>query len=338
MLRISGFNEPFYLQWHITDHCNLSCSHCYRAEDKGTLERNELFSVLDKFGDFLKNKALKGRIQFCGGEPFLSTHLFDLIAGSSQKGLPTRVLSNGTLINSGTGSRLKVSGCEIVQISIDGNRDTHNLIRGDCNFEKAVAGAELLNEANIDVTVMMTVSKKNYRDLDAVYDISKGFAKRFAFSRLVTAGQAAPLHNETLSEKETHRFFRQCHNMMKKGVLAMPMRDPLWHAFLGKCNPHLISGCSIGYNGICVDSDGSVYPCRRLPVVIGNILTQDFDEIWASEVLERLRDRDALKGRCAKCRLRWQCGGCRAIAYALSGDYMSEDPQCFGTGRLRLRP
>ena len=46
-------------------------------------------------------------------------------------------------------------------------------------------------------------------------------------------------------------------------------------------------------------------------------------------ILNALRDRDKLKGRCGKCRRRWLCGGCRGVAFAVTGDYLNEDPQCF---------
>jgi radical SAM protein with 4Fe4S-binding SPASM domain len=77
-----------------------------------------------------------------------------------------------------------------------------------------------------------------------------------------------------------------------------------------------------------VEANGDVYPCRRLPVVIGNLLHDDLEEIWRGEALEQLRNRDALTDRCGRCRLRWHCGGCRAVAYALGGSALAEDPQC----------
>jgi sulfatase maturation enzyme AslB (radical SAM superfamily) len=46
-------------------------------------------------------------------------------------------------------------------------------------------------------------------------------------------------------------------------------------------------------------------------------------------LMQALRDRNRLAGKCGKCRLRWLCGGCRGIAYAISDDPLAEDPQCF---------
>ena len=75
--------------------------------------------------------------------------------------------------------------------------------------------------------------------------------------------------------------------------------------------------------------DGNVTPCAFLQASIGNILTQDLKTIVeGSELLKRILDRDDRGGRCGTCDARWECGGCRAHAFAESGDPLGEDPQC----------
>ncbi|UCD34076.1 MAG: SPASM domain-containing protein, partial [Nitrospiraceae bacterium] len=88
-------------------------------------------------------------------------------------------------------------------------------------------------------------------------------------------------------------------------------------------------------SGLTILPDGTMVPCRRLPVPIGNITSDSLREVWASsDVLNALRDRSRYKGKCGSC-LRWaHCRGCRAIAYACSqsagkGDVLAPDPQCF---------
>ncbi|NIM05174.1 MAG: SPASM domain-containing protein, partial [Armatimonadetes bacterium] len=86
-----------------------------------------------------------------------------------------------------------------------------------------------------------------------------------------------------------------------------------------------LGGCAAGISGFSLLSDGTVLPCRRLPVSLGNVREDSVREIWAtSEVLNSLRDRSRYKGKCASCP-RWaSCRGCRAIAYAHSGKILSE--------------
>ncbi|KJU83800.1 radical SAM domain-containing protein [Candidatus Magnetobacterium bavaricum] len=337
-MRISGFDPYFYLQWHINSQCNLSCAHCYVQQRRPQLSEAELFLVLDKYIAFLNQKAIKGRIQFSGGEPFLSGALMPLLVQAGKHGLPTRVLSNGTVITAELASALPQTGCRTVQISLDGDRTMHNDLRGNNAFERALEGAINLRNNNITVTFMMTVSRRNHLSLKCVYDICRQYADRFSFSRLVPIGTGSQMSSDVLSIKETKRLFKAFFELKSDDgspksriskPISRPMRDPLWHPYFKRCNPYLLNGCSIGYNGVCIDSDGTVYPCRRLPIPLGNILTEDLADIYNSEVLNQLRNRDLLKGKCGRCPLRWQCGGCRAIAYALTGDYLQQDPQCF---------
>lgn len=87
--------------------------------------------------------------------------------------------------------------------------------------------------------------------------------------------------------------------------------------------------CVLGTDGLCVMPDGTVFPCRRFPLPIGNLLTDSLKAIWEeSEVLEKVRRKNNLKGKCGTCRIEG-CTGCRSLAYALTGDYLAEDPHCW---------
>jgi radical SAM protein with 4Fe4S-binding SPASM domain len=88
-------------------------------------------------------------------------------------------------------------------------------------------------------------------------------------------------------------------------------------------------GCLAG-TGVCfISHEGEVYPCGYLPVIAGDLRKQTFADIWDnSEVFNVLRDTGNLKGKCGCCEFRNVCMGCRARAFAASGDYMSEEPFC----------
>ena len=82
-------------------------------------------------------------------------------------------------------------------------------------------------------------------------------------------------------------------------------------------------------------ADGTITPCRRLNIPIGNVLEDSLREVWSvSPVLEALRDRSRYEGRCSRCKWWANRRGCRAIAYAYSKaygkeNYLAEDPQCY---------
>src|SRR5579863_5901994 len=91
----------------------------------------------------------------------------------------------------------------------------------------------------------------------------------------------------------------------------------------------MTKGCLAG-TGVCfVSHEGEVYPCGYLPVIAGDLRKQNFAEIWDhSAVFEQLRDTGGLKGKCGCCEFRNVCMGCRARAFAKTGDFMAEEPFC----------
>lgn len=327
--------EPFFLQWHITNKCNLSCAHCYNSSRQtDDLPLKDLLRILDKYELFLKSIARQGRIHITGGEPFLSPHLFTILNKALSKNIQCRILSNGTAITKESAGRLTAAGCGLVQISVDGDRAANDRIRGEGAFQQAVGSMRLLRVHGIEVTVNMTVSDVNVNDVEKVMGLASEAADRFTFSRFVPIDKDKPMDaGNILSHAELHRCFRKVFSFKTNcSRIDIPLRDPLWHAFMrvppGRYQ-HAIHGCSAGFNGLTVAHDGTLYPCRRLPLPIGNILINDPADVWNnSPILEKLRNRDLLKGKCRTCKSRWICGGCRAVAYAVKGDYLEEDPQC----------
>ncbi len=88
--------------------------------------------------------------------------------------------------------------------------------------------------------------------------------------------------------------------------------------------------CSIGLDGICILPDATVLACRRLPIPIGNLKRDSLEKIWfTSDLLWQIADKRNLNGKCNSCEFITRCGGCRAIAYAYTGDYLATDPQCW---------
>jgi radical SAM protein with 4Fe4S-binding SPASM domain len=92
---------------------------------------------------------------------------------------------------------------------------------------------------------------------------------------------------------------------------------------------HNSVGCHAGIMYLSLRPNGDVYPCAFLPIKVGNIRERSLTDIWHnSEIFNVLRQRDTLKGPCHDCGYRETCGGCRARAYACTGDYLETDPVC----------
>jgi radical SAM protein with 4Fe4S-binding SPASM domain len=91
----------------------------------------------------------------------------------------------------------------------------------------------------------------------------------------------------------------------------------------------MTKGCLAG-TGVCfISHEGEVFPCGYLPAIAGDLRTQRFVDIWKNaKVFNDLRDTNNLKGKCGCCEFRNICMGCRARAFAKTGDYLDEEPFC----------
>ncbi|HXZ32612.1 MAG TPA: radical SAM protein [Terriglobales bacterium] len=97
----------------------------------------------------------------------------------------------------------------------------------------------------------------------------------------------------------------------------------------------MTKGCLAG-TGVCfISHEGEVFPCGYLPVIAGDLRKQTFAEIWQhAEVFNALRHTENLKGKCGCCEFRNLCMGCRARAFAATGDYLDEEPFCVYQPRM----
>lgn len=274
---------------------------------------------------------LPARVQLAGGEPLLAPRLFEILSLIRGEGLPVRILTNGTLVGAAEARALAAAGVAIVQVSLDGLEETHDRLRGPGAFGRALAGLRHLRAAGVSTTVAMCLSSANLADLDGVMALAAREADRFGFSRFVPCGRGGDRAATVLPAARLAEAFGAVQAAAGRFPgLGLPRRDPLWNVFVGqRCPSPYAAGCSAGQSGICVEADGTVYPCRRLPLPLGNAYETSLADLWDHPLMVRLRDRDRLRGRCGRCLIRWRCGGCRGVALAVTGDPFGADPQCF---------
>jgi radical SAM protein with 4Fe4S-binding SPASM domain len=86
--------------------------------------------------------------------------------------------------------------------------------------------------------------------------------------------------------------------------------------------------CPCGTQYCRITPDGKLTPCPYLPEVAGDLQAESFGDVWRSAPLLRRLREGALGGKCGVCEYRRVCGGCRARAFALSGDVLAADPSC----------
>ncbi|HXY53454.1 MAG TPA: radical SAM protein [Nitrospirota bacterium] len=326
--------------------CNLWCKHCYQGERSSEeLSLPEAKGIISEVSAMLQewskayDVAFSPSFNITGGEPLLRRDLFDILGEINGNGFEIFLLTNGTLVDSVRSRMLAELGVKGVQVSIEGGEEVHDSIRGEGSFAASAAGIERLVDAGIPVTLNVTLSNLNARQMKKVIAFGSHVgARRIGFSRLVPYGRGRSLLPQALEPAQVRELYESLWSL-EVNSLEIVTGDPLASQMKIRSNGDAgniaVSGCAAGVSGLTILPNGNVTPCRRLPLSIGNVRRHSLRRIWAtSPVLEALRDRSRYKGKCGACS-RWaHCRGCRAIAYAFSrsrgyDDFLSDDPQCF---------
>lgn len=337
--------KDFFVQWHLTERCNLRCAHCYQTgERQAEMGLSGIREAAVEVSDMLESwseaygLSLSPSFNVTGGEPLLRPDLFDILAALRQQAFEVCLLSNGTLIRNEEAQRLAdlVDG---VQISIEGPEGVHDALRGSGTFRKAVKGVDALLARDVVVHLNVTLSALNVDYMEELLSLALNLGvQRIGFSRLVPHGKGKGLMSQMLTPERVREAYGMLSAFSNKRLQA-GTGDPVASAMDTdddtECGDVPFGGCAAGTSGLTILPDGTITPCRRLPIPIGNVTCDSIRQVWAeSPVLEMLRSRSRYAGRCGTCG-RWAaCRGCRAIAYAHATslgreDFLGDDPQCF---------
>lgn len=344
-------SAPLFVIWEVTRACNLKCRHC--LSDSGERHPDELNTIeAKKLIDYLA--AMKVfNINFSGGEPLVRPDMFELLEYASGKNISIDLLTNGFLITKEVINRLESTNIFHVQVSLDGMEKMHDSFRGiKGSYERAVNAIKLLRGADYEVCVSSTVTRENIDEIpeviDAVVDLGVSSYKTTLF---MPAGRGKRNISElVLTPEDVKKFtFMMIEKKKKVGnkISISSETDYPWLAgdkgskecYEGRTSPEvddsLKIGCTAGNSSFYITPDGKITPCPFLSKFqAGDIRKKDIRDIWDnSQTFDIFRNisRKNLKGKCSSCKyLGVSCfGGCRAAAFAHTGDLYAEDPLCW---------
>lgn len=324
---------PLTINWAINNSCNFACSHCYSREDTDDeLSREVLFSCIEKIA-----KAGVFSINFGGGEPLLRPDLLDIAAFSSALGLRVSMNSNGWLIDSEKAAALKKAGFTKVGISIDSHLpDVHDNFRGVAgSHARALAALGYLKEAGITTSISTVICRINSSTIDELVAMALAHGVgQLNFHNFKCSGLGMANKDELdLTPEEWKVFYRDA-IAAKRTVkdLDISLDDPIIALLDARDAGTLVKGSVCGKLSLNIKANGDMTPCGFIPIVIGNIVCDDLQQVWKdSVVLEKMRNKEPT-GKCSGCSKYEDClGGCTARALALTGDMNSPDPHCWGS-------
>lgn len=344
------------LAWETTRRCNLACAHCRAAAGKGPYP-GELTTAEGKA--LLADLATLGQVVviLTGGEPLLREDIFDLAAYGTSLGHRMVMAVNGTLLTRDTARALKAAGIQRLSISLDGaTAASHDRLRQVPGaFAGALAGIDILREVGLPFQINTTIIAANKDELPAIHDLAirLGAAAHHVFV-LVPTGRGEEIKDQLLTAAEYEEILHWLVARQREGKIHLkptcaPQFYRLWRQEAAgrgeKITPAthgmeaMTKGCLGGQGFAFVSYAGIVQPCGYLEVAAGDLRQQPFSRIWAAAPLfQALRDVDQYHGKCGVCEYRQVCGGCRARAYALTGDYLGPEPLCLYEPKRRQEP
>jgi len=334
----------FYIQWHITNLCNLRCRHCYQEDfsKRDDLDWSGLKKISDNILATMQEWDREACIHLTGGEPLLKPELFLLLDELNQKPVVEElgIITNGLLIDREVVRKLSAfSKLKKIKISLDGsNAEINDSIRPMGTFEKVIQNLSLIKKVGgFEIILMFTLMRKNFRSLLSFIRLCQDLGVNgLILERFIPWGRGREIMDEVLDKAQWKELVE---TLLK--LFSTKMEEHNFYPYqafqiIFKEDEMELLGapCVIGRDGLCIVPDGRVFPCRRFPISIGNLLNDSLRQIWeGSEILERLRTKENLNGKCGKCEME-DCRGCRSLALALTGNYLEEDPHCQYEQRL----
>jgi AdoMet-dependent heme synthase len=341
--------EPKWIAWEITRRCNLKCVHCRSSsglvvKDHPDFSFAQATGILDDIASFASPVMV-----LSGGEPLLREDVFDIARYGTQKGLRMCLATNGTLVTETVCDTIKETGIRMVSLSLDGAvAATHDNFRNQAGaFDGTMNAIRLFNKHNIPFLINSSFTVRNRAEIPEIFKLVKSLgATAWYMFMIVPTGRGGEIMEELIPERLYDEILEWHYRMEKEEteLLMRPTCAPHYYRIVRqkakedgsafkrrnlKFSTGGSKGCLAGQLICLINVDGDVLPCSYFPKPAGNIFSSSFKNIWEnSKLFLELRDFKGYKGNCGQCEYLNVCGGCRARAYAMTGDYLAPEPFC----------
>ena len=318
---IAQIIKPVCAVWEITLRCNSKCIHCGSDAGKGRLDElntNEALKLVKELCDC----GYKG-VALMGGEPLVREDWYEIAKEIKKYKMDLSIVTNGlTLIQHI--QNLKKLNVDCVSLSLDGGSPkTHDYLRGfQGSFKKTINAIDKLQEEKIPVSVITSVSKINFKELNQIKKLLLDRDIAWQIQICVPIGRFPKDLVITREQFYTLALFIAI-NKKKYSYRRLPLIGAHCLGHFSRFIPNLglnpWVGCQAGLSALGIQSNGNIKGCLTLPdrFIDGNIRTQNLKDI-----LKIIRARKKKVNRvCINCDLVNSCkGGCLGTAYAL-GDF-----------------
>ncbi len=329
-------SELVHIAWQCTYKCNLKCIHCYAAYNPRKTLTNKQAKNLIKQASDLGTKSFV----FTGGEPLLRNDILELARFARDLGMTPVIATNATLMTPDHIESFKESKASIAINLPTLVEETHvKFTRIPSSLSKKMMALNALLKEGLSVSVGAVVTSVNIDDVEGVIRFAESQGLTCDALAIIPMGRAK---SEILPKLHSYknlmtRLFDEWHALPMnaigyKGFSKVSVYEPSYSALMSSKGFEVPGRlCSLSQT-MHVMEDGSVRPCPYIPYSLGNVMKNGLKDLWRrlkkDRFLQGLCDVDRVKGKCSKCSFKEVCGGCRARAYWMFGDYFAEDKVC----------
>lgn len=318
---------PVLSEIALTYGCNNNCIFCYasspeRVDEKPPMTTDQVKKILD----IIWTKAKVPTVSFTGGEPTLRKDLVELVQYAVSIGLRANLISNGIVCGtSDLPQRLKDAGLSSAQISLESAiPQVHDKIVGHKGaFAKTIEGFKRLKALGIHAHINTTICKDN---IDSVHTLPK-FAKQElgleyqSMNMVIRTGHACD-HPDEIGYTEVAQVLPRIHRESVKEGIKLVWYSPMPYCIINTVAMGIgTTTCAAADGLLSVAPDGSVLPCSSFSNGFGNLLTQDFDEVWFSRPAKYFRNKEFLPPKCKACEYAQKCMGACPLYWDNMGSF-----------------
>lgn len=291
--------------------CNNRCLHCYvprKPGDKPPLGLDEWRAVLDRLWS-----AGVPHVCFTGGEATLSPHLAALIERAEDLGQVSGLLTNGRRLSDPAFTHgLCEAGLDHVQITVESScADVHDrMVGGEGSFTETVEGIRNAIAEDIYLVTNTTLCDLNADDVEeTIQFLCELGVKQFAMNSFIQTG-AAPQSGHGLDDIALEEILSRVVEQAEDCDMRFIWYTPTHYCQFNPASYGLgLKRCTAAEYNICVEPDGDVIPCQSYYEPAGNILRDDWDAIWHSDLFKAIRTRARVADTCRTCPDLATCGG-----------------------------
>ena len=278
-------------------HCNQKCLHCYAAGqpmgEMAELSTEEWKTVLQKL-----REANIPQVTFTGGEPTMRDDLVELVQAAEW--FVTRLNTNGRLLTPQLCRQLYSASLDSVQVTLyAADADSHNALVGAPGFADTVEGIRCAVEAGLIVSINTPLCSLN-RNYAETLRFAHSLGVRYATcSGLIPSGEALGDDSRAtrLTREELTDILREATATASALGMELDFTSPGWldEDTLRSLGLHLIPSCGACLSNMAIAPDGAVVPCQSWlgGVTLGNILTDEWADIWDTETCRSIREKSA---------------------------------------------